>query len=333
MTSAAEYDDPFAGLSLMPEPGSNDEPLRSESSASTTIPILQASSVVRDPFAPLPQQEIFIQADSSVRDPFEPLPQSAPSQFDASLHSLTNPQVAGNNINIPIDFTRSTSTPPPPYQQAVVNVEALHQPLPTPPLPPQASSQPSGNSLFDDPPQSHDYFSRHSVEQLLRAELATERAKVAALERQLHGSDRNLRLAAAAQESNEELSHDVPRSNGRPAWYCRVCTLMNDDDLGRCGACGEQNPDRGDATIDENHASSSASAEAARSAPVLLRSPSVDDTCDCVVCLDAERSAVLVHDGDAHHVVCMDCAEILKRSRRPCPVCQRPIEDVLKYFS
>jgi len=277
--------------------------------------------------------EVFTQADLTLRDPFDPIPADTTfNQPDSSLHGATTNLVAESVLNIPTDWTRSSSTPPPPYQQAVVNVESLSQPLPTRTTPPEDLLQPLNASFLGDPPQSHDFSTRHSVEESLRAELATERAKVAALERQLYGTERNAPLGSAALQGNEELSHDAPASNGRPAWYCRVCTLMNDDDLGRCGACDEQRPRREEGATEEYPERPIDSAETVTNIPLQLRIPLVDGTRDCVVCLDAERNAVLVHDSDAHHVVCMDCAEMLDNSEKPCPVCQRPIERILTYF-
>lgn len=179
-----------------------------------------------------------------------------------------------------------------------------------------------------------------SLEQGLLAALAVERAKVAALEQRLRDSGANPPRAARVQRLGA-LRPYSPTAAVRPAWPCSTCTLVNDDDLGRCGACGERRPMlAGSAGISAaaDRVASFRGAEAVADPGLALRqvrprSPTADGTRDCIVCMDAERNAVLVHKGDAHHVVCMNCAEMLKKSGKPCPVCQRPIEDVLRYFS
>ena len=63
------------------------------------------------------------------------------------------------------------------------------------------------------------------------------------------------------------------------------------------------------------------------------RQQSSDSKNECVVCMDNERTAILVHEGDGHQVCCIECANRLKRESKPCPVCQRGIEKVLRHFS
>ena len=50
----------------------------------------------------------------------------------------------------------------------------------------------------------------------------------------------------------------------------------------------------------------------------------------CVICLDADKEATLVHpDGTGHRCVCAGCADQLKRAGHPCPLCRKPIQSVL----
>ena len=67
-------------------------------------------------------------------------------------------------------------------------------------------------------------------------------------------------------------------------------------------------------------------------APTPAPSPKQDDS-QCVVCMDAPRTAILVHGEDGHQVCCMACARRLSGEQQPCPVCQRPIERILRHFS
>ena len=53
----------------------------------------------------------------------------------------------------------------------------------------------------------------------------------------------------------------------------------------------------------------------------------VDDRNQCVVCLDAPRSAVFVDCG--HLVVCNACAEKV----RECPLCRKPKTKVLRVYT
>ena len=51
----------------------------------------------------------------------------------------------------------------------------------------------------------------------------------------------------------------------------------------------------------------------------------------CVVCMDGERTATLVHpDGQGHRCVCSACADELFQARAPCPMCRKRIQSVLK---
>jgi serine/threonine protein kinase len=48
---------------------------------------------------------------------------------------------------------------------------------------------------------------------------------------------------------------------------------------------------------------------------------------ECLVCLDAPRTTVL--EPCRHAVACANCAEILRTSSMPCPVCREPIQAVV----
>jgi len=51
---------------------------------------------------------------------------------------------------------------------------------------------------------------------------------------------------------------------------------------------------------------------------------------ECVVCMEQEKSYVLVPCG--HAVVCKSCAEDIVAMSRECPVCRRSVEQVIKLF-
>jgi hypothetical protein len=49
----------------------------------------------------------------------------------------------------------------------------------------------------------------------------------------------------------------------------------------------------------------------------------------CVICLESEREAVLIHGQTAHACACMACAKRLQR----CPICRLPVDMVVRSFS
>ena len=54
------------------------------------------------------------------------------------------------------------------------------------------------------------------------------------------------------------------------------------------------------------------------------------ETYECVVCMEHERSHVLVTCG--HAVVCETCAEDIMATTRACPVCRRRVEQIIRIF-
>ncbi|CAG5128330.1 unnamed protein product, partial [Candidula unifasciata] len=52
----------------------------------------------------------------------------------------------------------------------------------------------------------------------------------------------------------------------------------------------------------------------------------------CVVCLTRRKTASIVHGKTGHQACCYHCATRLKRRRKPCPICRRPIQKVIRNF-
>ena len=81
---------------------------------------------------------------------------------------------------------------------------------------------------------------------------------------------------------------------------------------------------------------------AASSVPFLPRSPrspmkrrrcSVSETMDvCMICMSKPKEASIIHGKTGHQVCCYVCAKQLRRRGKPCPVCRRPIQKVIKNF-
>lgn len=67
------------------------------------------------------------------------------------------------------------------------------------------------------------------------------------------------------------------------------------------------------------------------------RTPTASDNSNdanlCVICMDAVRDGAIVHADGVHACCCLECAHILKMAGKGCPVCQGPIDIVLKLFS
>ena len=52
----------------------------------------------------------------------------------------------------------------------------------------------------------------------------------------------------------------------------------------------------------------------------------------CTVCMVKPKEASIIHGKTGHQVCCYVCAKRLKRKGKPCPVCRRPIQRVIKNY-
>ncbi len=52
----------------------------------------------------------------------------------------------------------------------------------------------------------------------------------------------------------------------------------------------------------------------------------------CCICMTRPKEASLIHGKTGHQVCCYKCAKRLRRRGKPCPVCRRPIQKVIKNF-
>ena len=52
----------------------------------------------------------------------------------------------------------------------------------------------------------------------------------------------------------------------------------------------------------------------------------------CVICLTKPKEASIIHGRTGHQVCCYSCAKRLRRRGKPCPVCRRPINRVIKNY-
>ncbi|XP_077869030.1 uncharacterized protein LOC100375637 [Saccoglossus kowalevskii] len=52
----------------------------------------------------------------------------------------------------------------------------------------------------------------------------------------------------------------------------------------------------------------------------------------CMICSSKPKTASIIHGRTGHQVCCYSCAKKLRRHGKPCPVCRRPIQMVVKNF-
>jgi len=52
----------------------------------------------------------------------------------------------------------------------------------------------------------------------------------------------------------------------------------------------------------------------------------------CVICFTNKRSASLIHGSTGHQICCFGCGKKLKLQKKPCPICRRPIQKVIKNY-
>jgi hypothetical protein len=50
----------------------------------------------------------------------------------------------------------------------------------------------------------------------------------------------------------------------------------------------------------------------------------------CMICMSNIKNALLVHGDEGHLLCCMQCAAILRG--RPCPMCRKPVESIVRVF-
>lgn len=52
----------------------------------------------------------------------------------------------------------------------------------------------------------------------------------------------------------------------------------------------------------------------------------------CCICMVSQRDASMVHGDTAHICCCLECARTLVAKGNPCPICNEPIDTVLRNF-
>jgi len=57
-----------------------------------------------------------------------------------------------------------------------------------------------------------------------------------------------------------------------------------------------------------------------------------DDEDVCIICFVNPKSAVLIHGDTGHQLCCIECADLLKQTSRPCPICSTPIDHIIRLY-
>lgn len=101
------------------------------------------------------------------------------------------------------------------------------------------------------------------------------------------------------------LASAVPAPPLRPGdWLCKVCNDVQFGSRNTCRKCNASKPVADDAPEDDA----------------------------CLICMIRERNAALVHEGEAHTVACLECANDIVKAGGACPMCRRRVESVVKLF-
>ena len=54
---------------------------------------------------------------------------------------------------------------------------------------------------------------------------------------------------------------------------------------------------------------------------------------ECIICHVQPKTGSLIHGSTGHQVCCYRCAKRLKRHKKPCPVCRKPIQKVIRNYN
>lgn len=108
-------------------------------------------------------------------------------------------------------------------------------------------------------------------------------------------------------QQNSAASPSAPPQIRKGDWICVQCNDMQFASRVNCRKCGASKP-----VSDDN--------------------ASADNNTACMICMERERNASLLHGDSVHVVCCLECGRGLVAAKQPCPLCRQPIENVLKTF-
>lgn len=76
--------------------------------------------------------------------------------------------------------------------------------------------------------------------------------------------------------------------------------------------------------LDEDNASGMPNGRARPALPTITNSP------ECIVCMDAKANGIIVHGETCHQCACFACVKKLHRNGDSCPICREPIDTVCR---
>ena len=123
-------------------------------------------------------------------------------------------------------------------------------------------------------------------------------------------------------------------------WSCLKCTFLNSVCAYRCSMCKTRRSKSllrkiGKNCDPEKGCSSrmAAGIELDQSQSQSTELEELQPRKNCVVCLTKRVSTSLVHMGTAHLICCYKCALKLMKKMTPCPICRRPIQQIVLTFT
>ncbi|TMW63556.1 hypothetical protein Poli38472_002497 [Pythium oligandrum] len=204
-----------------------------------------------------------------------------------------------------------------PYVPTAVPAEISSQPAPVAPrLAPETWNTPAG-------PTGCDLYSYPGARVMRSSSMGEgSRASLATVTTTLTDDDQedeDLRRAIELSlKSTRQSQHSPPVAVSAPVW--------EEDDQAPVNASGI--PDESSDELRQRR--SGGKGDEAQPAVAYSRAPSFSSIGECIVCFDGPQAAVCVPCG--HNAVCMSCAEEILDTTAECPVCRRPIRELIKLY-
>jgi hypothetical protein len=159
---------------------------------------------------------------------------------------------------------------------------------------------------------------------LLRDEDEEDEQLRQAIELSLLEAKRGDLLAGAAGAAPDSFYPRVPiPSSSAPAW-------TDDEADGLSGSYTGRSDASSDGDRSHHHPAQASPGESTQPVMSFSRAPVTTSIGECVICFDGPQTAVCVPCG--HNAMCMGCAEEVMESTCECPVCRRPIRELIKLY-
>ena len=115
--------------------------------------------------------------------------------------------------------------------------------------------------------------------------------------------------------NNNPINNNHNNNNHRDGdWDCPDCGTFQFSRNKFCRDCGRSKDNPGNTVNGTNEDSDE------------------DIGTQCVVCMDADITIMLLHGDTGHTCVCYNCAAMLVAAGNPCPMCRRPIDKYIRNY-